>query len=148
MKRKVFLIVGLLFIAIQFVPVDYNQAEINTEVDFIASETPPNELAVIIKNSCYDCHSNFTRYPWYDKIAPVSWWVQGHVDHGKEELNFSEWANYSVKKKKHKLEEFIEMIEEKEMPLPSYLIMHGDAKLSDNEVNQLKSWIETIKYAE
>lgn len=145
MKRKILYILILLFVGIQFVPVQLNQSALATEHDFIKVEQVPTDLAILLKNSCYDCHSNFTRYPWYDRIAPVSWWVQGHVDHGKEELNFSEWGTYSDRRKQKKLKEIIEEIEEGEMPLKSYLITHGDAKLSVAEFEALKTWISTIK---
>ena len=99
----------------------------------------------MLKNACYDCHSNNTNYPWYDRITPVNFWVQGHVDHGKGELNFSLWSTFSPKKKIHKLEECIEMIEEDEMPLESYTIMHGDAKFSEIQKKELINWLQLVK---
>lgn len=145
MKRKILLVLGLLIIAIQFVPISKNDASEISDDDFILSEIPPMEIAVLLKNSCYDCHSNRTRYPWYSSVAPVSWWIKYHIVEGKDELNFSEWNSYSVKKKKHKLEEIIEELEEEHMPLDSYLITHGDARVDAVEFIQLKKWIETIK---
>ena len=145
MIRKILFILGLLLIAIQFVPVPQNDDANIPDEDFILSETPPMEIAVILKNSCYDCHSNRTHYPWYSSVAPVSWWIKSHIDEGKEELNFSKWAGYKAKKKKHKLEEIVEEIEEKHMPLDSYLITHGDARIDETEFTDLKNWIETIK---
>lgn len=145
MKRKLGQLLVLVFIVIQFIPVALNQSEIVPKEDFIEVTQPSVEVALIIRYSCYDCHSNNTFYPWYDKIAPVSWWINHHVEEGKDELNFSEWGSYSEKRKNHKLEEFVEMIEEKEMPLKSYLITHRDAKLSSEQVEILKNWIETIK---
>ena len=145
MKRKMYLLLAIVFVAIQFVPVDLNESETFSKDDFIAVTNPPDHIAIMLKTSCYDCHSNYTKYPWYDKIAPVSWWVEDHVDHGKEELNFSEWATYSAKKKSKKLEEIIEETEEGEMPLNSYLWMHGDAKLTDGQVEELKEWVNSIK---
>lgn len=146
MKRKIFVLIAVVFIGIQFVPVEWNQSAIQSETDFISLEQVPQEIAVVLKSSCYDCHSNFTRYPWYDRIAPVSWWVNGHIDHGKGELNFSEWGSYSVKRKQKKLKEIVEEIEAGKMPLDSYLIMHGDAKLTPDQVDALKVWIDTINY--
>ena len=145
MKRKIVLILLVVFVIIQFIPVELNQSEIVSKEDFIEVTKPSNEVSLMIHYSCYDCHSNNTFYPWYDKIAPVSWWINHHVEEGKDELNFSEWGSYSEKRKNHKLEEFVEMIEEKEMPLKSYLITHRDAKLSSEQIEILKKWIETIK---
>lgn len=145
MKRKILLGLALVFIVIQFIPVELNQGELTSKDDFIEVESPPTEIAHLLKTSCYDCHSNFTKYPWYDRVAPVSWWVKYHVDEAKDELNFSEWATFTEKRKNHKLKEIIEELEEDEMPLKSYLIMHGDTKVTLEQFEQLKSFIGTIK---
>ena len=145
MKRKLLLLLVVIFVGIQFVPVNLNQSEQEQKDDIILTENPPQEIALLLKTSCYDCHSNNSEYPWYDKIAPVSWWVAHHIDEAKEELNFSEWATFTSKRKNHKLKEMMEVLDEGEMPLKSYLIMHGNAKVSAEQVEQLKSWINTIK---
>lgn len=145
MKRKLLLLLVIIFIGIQFVPVNLNQSEQEQKDDIIVTENPPQEIALLLKISCYDCHSNNSEYPWYDKIAPVSWWVAHHIDEAKDELNFSEWATFTSKRKNHKLKEMMEVLDEGEMPLKSYLIMHGNAKVSAEQVEQLKSWINTIK---
>jgi hypothetical protein len=145
MKRKIGLLLLIVFIIIQFIPVALNQSEVVPKEDFIEIIQPSDEVALIITYSCYDCHSENTIYPWYNKIAPVSWWINHHVEEGKNELNFSAWDTYSDKRKKHKLEEIVEMIEENEMPLKSYLIAHRDAELSSEQIEILKNWIETIK---
>jgi hypothetical protein len=145
MKRKILLLVIIIFVGIQFIPVEENKSDTFSKDDFILTTNPPEDIGKLLKNSCYDCHSNTSKYPWYDKIAPVSWWVADHIDHAKGELNFSEWDTYTPKKKKHKLEEIVEETFEGEMPLKSYLWMHGDAKLSDEQLKQLKQWISTMK---
>ena len=145
MKRKIVLVLGLVIIGIQFIPVSKNDSANIPDEDFILAAIPPMEIAVLLKSSCYDCHSNRTKYPWYGSIAPISWWIQDHISEAKEELNFSEWGNYSAKKKKHKLEEILEELEEGHMPLDSYLLTHRDARVDEMELSQLKTWIETIK---
>lgn len=145
MKRKILIILTIVFVGIQFVPVALNQSEEVLKNDIIVALNPPEEIAMILKISCYDCHSNNTIYPWYDKIAPVSWWVANHVEEAKDELNFSEWMSFSQKRKTKKLKEIIEELDEEEMPLESYLIMHGNAKLSEAQVEALKKWVNTIK---
>ena len=145
MKRKILLFLLFVFVGIQFIPVELNQSESTSENDFIAVTNPPKEIEALLKTSCYDCHSNNSNYPWYDRIAPVSFWVRHHIDEAKDELNFSEWNTYSQKRKNHKIKEIIEETEEGEMPLESYLIMHGDAKLSFVQIEQLKNWLDTIK---
>lgn len=145
MIKKISIGLLALFAAAQFINPDKNESEFIPESDFITLEQPPQHLADIIKTSCYDCHSNNTIYPWYDRITPVNFWVDGHIKHGKGHLNFSEWDKYSAKKKAHKLDEFIEMIEDKEMPLASYTLTHQDAKLSDADIAALTNWVTLVK---
>jgi len=145
MLKKAITILIILFAISQFLNPQKNEYTKPTENDFILTEKPPQQLADILKESCYDCHSNNTKYPWYDRITPVNFWINGHIKHGKEELNFSLWDQYSAKRKAHKLEECIEMINERKMPLKSYLLTHGEAKLSDSEIKTLTDWITFSK---
>jgi hypothetical protein len=108
---------------------------------------PPTEVGNIIKMACYDCHSYKTEYPWYSYIAPVSWWIGHHIEEGREHLNFSIWGKYTDKKSLHKLEEIIEETEEGEMPLKSYVIMHGSAELNKEQITALTNWFNTINKA-
>lgn len=80
---------------------------------------------------------------WYENIQPIGWWTANHVSEGKDELNFSEFNTYENKRKAHKLEEIAEMVEEGEMPLKSYLITHGGAKLNEEQKKQLVDWALT-----
>ncbi|MGB1270270.1 MAG: heme-binding domain-containing protein [Flavobacteriaceae bacterium] len=145
MIKKISIGLLALFAAAQFINPDKNESEFVPESDFITLEQPPEHLASILKTSCYDCHSNNTIYPWYDRITPVNFWVNSHITDGKKHLNFSEWNSYSAKKKAHKLDEFIEMIEDKEMPLASYTLTHQDAKLSDADIIELTNWVTLVK---
>ena len=143
-KKILFLLLIVLVIA-QFFGPEKNQGEMASIDAFIAETHPSDEVKMILSESCYDCHSDVTRYPWYNNITPVNYWLNGHVEHGKEELNFSKWASYSLKRKDHKLEEVIEMIEEKEMPLPSYTWTHKEAKLTDAQISIVKNWAEKVR---
>lgn len=145
MKRKIFLFTIIIFVGMQFISVQPNYSDTFSKDDIIRATKAPSNIAIMLKNSCYDCHSNHTKYPWYNNVAPVSWWMASHISDAKEELNFSEWETYSPKKKKHKLEEIIEETEEGEMPLRSYLWTHREARLSKEQVNQLKMWINSIQ---
>lgn len=145
MIKKISIGLLALFAIAQFINPDKNESEFVPESDFITLEQPPQHLTYIIKTSCYDCHSNNTMYPWYDRITPVNFWVNDHIKHGKKHLNFSEWNTYSAKKKAHKLDEFIEMIEDKEMPLTSYTLTHQNAKLSDVDIAELTNWVTLVK---
>ena len=108
--------------------------------DLFANEVVDAEVATLIRNACYDCHSNETKYPWYTYVTPLSWWVFDHVEHGREELNFSEWTSMSLKRKNHKLEEISEETLEGEMPLESYTPLHAEAQLTDEQRELISDW--------
>jgi len=148
MFKKVISVFIILFAIAQFFNPQKNEYTSIPESDFILNEKPSQQITSIIKESCYDCHSNNTNYPWYDRITPVNFWLKGHIKGAKEELNFSEWKLYSAKKKVHKLDEFIEVLENNEMPLSSYTLMHSETKLTDDETKLLINWatITKIKY--
>lgn len=145
MFKKITTILLILFVIAQFFSPQKNEYTETPKSDFILNEQPPQQIAAILKESCYDCHSNNTRYPWYNNITPVNFWLKGHVKGAKEELNLSLWSQYSAKRKAHKLEECIEMINEREMPMESYLLTHSNAKLSDSEIKTLTDWITFLK---
>jgi Haem-binding domain len=105
----------------------------------------PENVQSILKTSCYDCHSNNTYYPWYNNIQPVAWWLNHHVDEGKSELNFNEFATYSIRRQYKKMEEVIDEVKEGEMPLSSYTIIHKDAKLSQEQKLALSNWADAIR---
>lgn len=129
--KKIFYILLLAFILIQFFQIDKNNEPINKGVDFLTIKNTPEPIAKLIKTTCYDCHSDETKYPWYSSLQPVGWFLQDHYTEGRKHLNFSKFATYEPKKQAHKLEEAAEEIESKEMPLDSYVIVHQDANLSD-----------------
>lgn len=140
MVKKILIAVLIVFVAIQFVRPARNNGNAAGPSDITQVVTVPDSVMAVLKTSCYDCHSNHTEYPWYTNVNPVGMWLHHHVDEGKGELNFSEFAGYSKKKADHKLDEVIEQIEKKEMPLSSYTIMHGDAKLSAHQAEMLINW--------
>jgi hypothetical protein len=148
MKRKpfrIFIVTLLIALAIsQFFSPEYNEGPIIEENDLFSVEVGSPNLTEVFKDACYDCHSNSTTYPIYAKISPVSFWIQGHIDHGKEHLNFSEWTTYSPEKRKHKLEECIEEIERNNMPLKSYTWLHADAKMTADQKNLVIEWCRSI----
>lgn len=144
-KKNILIAVLFLLIIIQAFRIDKTTKPVDAANDFIALTSANTEVASTLKIACYDCHSNQPAYPWYTNIAPVSWWIKHHIDEGSHHLNFSEWGTYTVKRKNHKLEECIEMVEEGEMPMSSYTIMHGDAKLTDAQKLQLVEFFKGLK---
>lgn len=133
----------LIFAVMQLFNPEVIQEELNPETDFLSNVEVSEEVTIMIKNTCYDCHSNQPKYPWYAKIAPVSYWTNDHMEEGSEHLNFSEWETYSAKKKAHKMEECYEELEEDEMPLYSYTIMHADAQFTDEQKEKLIAFFKS-----
>ena len=137
MIRIILIVIIVILIVIQFVPVSKINPPVTGEIK--ASEN----VMQILKNSCYDCHSNEVRWPWYSNIAPASWLVVHDVNEAREHMNFSEWQFYSADDKEDNIEDIGEEIEDGEMPLWYYLILHNDARLSDNDKKTIKSWVES-----
>lgn len=134
----------ILLIVIQFYRPSQNVQKTTPKTNIFEVEQASDYVKDLISTSCYDCHSNNTVYPWYNNIAPVSWWLDHHVDEGKKELNFDAWGTYSEKRKNHKLKEIKKQLEEKEMPLESYLWIHKDAKLTEDQVKTIVDWARTL----
>jgi hypothetical protein len=143
--RRGFIITGAVIaglLLIQFVRPEKNLGNIDTPEDFIRASDVPDTLARIILNSCYDCHSNHTNYPWYGSFAPVSWFLQQHVNEGKAHLNFSSWGLLDKAQKISRLDQICEESSEGTMPLKSYLLMHADAGLGPAEIEAICDWAE------
>jgi hypothetical protein len=133
-------IVPLLFVAflfIQFFQIEENNPSPTPTKDFIASKNVPESTAKLLRTSCYDCHSNESKYPWYAKVQPVGWFLKHHIDEGREELNFSTFGTYEPKRQAHKLYEAAEVLENGEMPMKSYTLMHSEANLSPEQKKHL-----------
>jgi len=144
MKKKILWAVLGLLVIIQFFRPEKNQGAEAGPHDITTKYAVPENVSTILKTACNDCHSNATHYPWYFNIQPVAWWMDHHVQEGKRELNFSEFTTRRIASQNHKFEETIELVKEKEMPLPSYtwLGMHPDAKLTDEQRDILIKWAE------
>ncbi|WBX98753.1 heme-binding domain-containing protein [Chryseobacterium gambrini] len=143
--KKILVVILVAFIIIQFFPIDKTNPAPTPGMDFLKIKNTQPEVAQLINNSCYDCHSNESRYPWYSNIAPASWILKNHIEEGRKELNFSTFATYLPKQQVHKLDECIEMIERSEMPLESYYIGHQDAKLTDAQRKILVDYFKKEK---
>ncbi|UZR98922.1 heme-binding domain-containing protein [Chondrinema litorale] len=135
---------SFVFVGIQFIPTQYNEIHKVPSTDFIKDFQPPNEIRDIIRVSCYDCHSYQTNYPWYSKIQPINWLLQNHISNGISELNFSKFGSLSQRMKQMKIRSIISQIEDNKMPLPTYLIMHNNARLSKKEKNTLIEYFQKI----
>lgn len=143
--KKILIVLFVAFIVIQFFPIDKTNPATNEGMDFLKIKKTPEPIAKIIRNSCYDCHSNETKYPFYSNIQPVAWLLKNHIDEGRKELNFSTFATYEPKRQVHKLEEAAEYVEQKKMPLESYTLGHQDAKLTDEQRRQLTDYFRKVQ---
>lgn len=139
--KRIFQILLITFIAIQFIRPAKNKAEVPTKNDISTLYPVPENVQTVLKTSCYDCHSNNTYYPWYAKIQPVAWWMDDHVIEGKKHLNFSEFTTYSLRRQYHKLEEVDEMVRKGEMPHYKYLWMHKNAKINEDQKATIYTWV-------
>ena len=137
------LVLLVAFVGIQFIPATRNQSDLIPETDFMLVNKVPETIQKKLQVSCYDCHSNNTKYPWYNKIQPVTWFLENHIEEGKAELNFNEWDSLSNRRKKSKLRSIIKQIESGEMPLESYTLIHKDATFTEAE--EMISYITQLK---
>ena len=140
--KKIIIALIILFLLAQFIQPQKNRVPDGEEhIEQLQQKLSlPDNVHNMMKVACYDCHSDHTRYPWYDNITPVNFWVKDHIDHGKEHLNFSDFEKYTVRRKDHKLEEIAEEVEKEAMPLESYLYTHYDAKLTEEQRKAIIDW--------
>ena len=132
--------IAALFISlliIQLVPMDRTNAPVETEVPASV------EVRSILRRACYDCHSNETTWPWYSRIAPVSWLVARDVREGREELNFSTWNRYTTTTQLKKLRKSWNEVADGEMPPSLYLPLHSNARLSADDRAALQAWSQS-----
>lgn len=143
--KKILLGLAAVLIVIQFIRPTRNNGDLEANA-MSKKYTIPENVQSILKQSCYDCHSNKTNYPWYANIQPVGWWIQySHINDGKRHLNFSEFASYPEKRAKKKIEEIGDEIREGGMPLSTYTFLHHDAVLSQEQSKTLIDWAESLK---
>lgn len=144
MIKKISIALLVILVLIQFIPVEKNDSG-DQQFNISNNYEIPGNVQTILKNACNDCHSNQTEYPWYSKIQPVGFWLNNHIQDGKRHLNFSEFTNRPLAYQNHKLEETIEMVEQNEMPIPSYTYMglHPEANLTEGEKQEIIDWAKS-----
>jgi len=143
--KIILLILLIVFVGIQFIPTKRNQSESIPNTDFMVVNNVPQNIYNSLQTSCYDCHSNNTSYPWYNKVQPVAWILESHIEEGKAELNFSDWNTYSNRRKKSKLKSIVSQIEDDKMPLISYTLIHKDAVLTQKQKTEIIDWITKLQ---
>ena len=145
LKKKIALGLFAGFVAIQFIQPARNKSDKALPTDIINTVTVPVQVLNILQNSCYDCHSNNTRYPWYSFIQPGAWWMASHIKKGKAMLNFSQFGDLSDRKQQSKLQGIVNQIKDNEMPLSSYTLLHKNAILTTGQKTILINWATSAK---
>ena len=142
--KKIVLALAVVFLILQIIRPEKNLG--NPSAHSIAQNfAVPSGVQTILNRSCYNCHSNNTVYPWYAEIQPAGWFLAKHIRDGKRGLNFDEYTTYRLMKQYRRFQDIADQVENDEMPLPSYLLIHRDAKLSSSEKNELIQWCTAMR---
>ncbi|WP_163712030.1 heme-binding domain-containing protein [Mangrovibacterium lignilyticum] len=145
-NTRIYLIIVLVaLVGIQFFQPKRNTAAITSDHLFQQTHVPGN-VQQVLNHACMDCHSDQTKYEWYHKISPVSWYINHHISEGKHELNFSNWRSISPLDKISLLEDVKKEVGSGKMPLKAYTLIHREARLTVAQRDSLFSWVE--KYQE
>lgn len=145
MIKKILIVLLAALVVIQFFHPAKNIVTGEQTKSLATVYTLPADVKTILDKACMDCHSNNTRYPWYNNIQPVAWWLNNHINEGKGELNFDEFASYQAKKQYHKMQGVAGQVKKGEMPLNSYTWIHKDAILTDQEKITLTNWVTAVE---
>ncbi len=143
--KKILLVILVVIIAIQFIQPARNKSGQVLPTDISKLYIMPVQVQSLLKNACYDCHSNNTNYPWYATIQPVGWMLARHIKNGKAELNFNQFGDYSIRKQRSKLNSIAKTIEDGTMPLSNYTLIHKNAILKKDEKVLIIGWANTTK---
>ncbi|WP_379966423.1 heme-binding domain-containing protein [Epilithonimonas sp. UC225_85] len=143
--KKIILWTAVVFLGIQLIPVDRENKPVNKKDNFVDIYKTPENIRTILKNACYDCHSNETKYPGYSYVAPISWAVKDHINDGREHLNFSEWASYNKELKENAVEKTISTVRDLQMPLPSYIGYHPKSNLTTKQRKDLQDYFAGLQ---
>jgi Haem-binding domain len=144
MAKKILLGLGVILILIQFIHPEKNLSDDRTN-DISTKYPVSDNVKQVLEVACNDCHSNKTVYPWYSNIQPVAWILDHHIVDGKRHFNFSTFTKMPIAVQNHKLEEMVEQVEKKEMPLESYtyLGLHKAANLTEEQQILIINWAKT-----
>ena len=132
-------------VIVQFIRPEKNISKDTTPFSLAQHYPVPPSIQLVLQRSCNDCHTNNTVYPWYAEIQPLGWWLNKHIRDGKRGVNFDEYAGYRLMKQYHRFNDIIEQLQEAKMPLPSYLLIHGYAKVSEGEKNEIVQWCTAMR---
>jgi len=140
--RTVAIVAATVFIGLQAIPADRGNPPVNPAQTIFATEALPAKVEIVLRRSCQDCHSNQTRWPWYSYVAPLSWIVAHDVHAARRQMNFSEWAGYSEKKREERLNGICEQVVNGDMPEGKYALIHRRARITEDERAAICQWVE------
>lgn len=140
-----FRILLLGFLGVQIFQIDKTNPKVNPPDEFFSIVQAKTGTSRLLRDACYDCHSNETVYPWYTYVVPLGQWIKGHVVNGRKKVNFSTWGKYSVEERNKMLAESAEEVREGHMPIMLYTWVHQKAKLPDARRKKLADWLESLK---
>ena len=144
MKKRTWVIIVVVLVLMQFIPYTIKNDAYEASNDFFTIHQAPSNIADLVHGACYDCHSHESKKPWYGSVAPVSFWINRHVRGGRMNLDFSNWGTLEKDDQRHVLKEMADEVKNKEMPLSSYLLVHNEARLSDDERGVLATYFEKL----
>ncbi len=134
MLLRILLGILAILVIIQFIPVSHDNPPVTMDANV------PGDAGTVLRTSCYDCHSNETRWPWYSYVAPISWMIRHDVSDGRKDVNFSEWDRYTPERRQKIARKAVHEVQEHQMPLDIYLLMHPDAEVDPFELQALQDW--------
>lgn len=143
--KRGLLIIAAVFLLAQFVPITRDNPPVDSAKTLYASYPAPADVHSVFEHSCRDCHSNQTTWPWYSRVAPVSWLVVSDVHNGRKHFNLSEWGNYPEEKKIRKLGEICDQVKTEEMPDDKYTLIHRSARLGTQQRTMICEWTEATR---
>lgn len=146
MFKKILLVLLVILVAIQFFHPKKNRSTGASANNIAALYPVPDSVRQVLAVACNDCHSNNTRYPWYNNIQPVAWWLASHVDDGKRTFNLDEFKTFTPRRQYNKMKSVVHEVQDGGMPLGSYTWIHKDAILTDAQKQLLISWAEDIQH--
>ena len=126
----------------QFIRPDRTNPPTDPTRTLAAATHPPANVLAVLDRGCRDCHTHDTVWPWYTNVAPISWFVIGHVNEGRHELNLSNWADYDKALRAKRLAQMCDLVQREDMPLSSYLLLHRDSRLSDDDRQAICDWTD------
>jgi Haem-binding domain len=144
--KRILLVLAVLALGLQLVRPEKNLSPLPPgKDDFLVRHPAPAKVKTALEVGCYDCHSNTTRYPWYAEFQPLGWWLADHVKEGKAELNLSVFGTLGPKVQGKKLNEMIDTIETRQMPLKSYTYTHRDAIFTEDQIKEIVAYLEAVR---